>query len=53
MLSHNKISVFAFQLLETHVKHKWKIEVKPFILHKRNLDKKPLFGKFDQMQKCS
>ena len=36
MKSHMKISLFGFHLLETHVQHKWSLDVRHFILQKRN-----------------
>ena len=35
MKSHMKISVFGFHLLETHVQHKWLLDVRQFIIKKK------------------
>ena len=36
MKSHLKISPFGSHLLENHVQRKWKLDVRHFILQKRN-----------------
>ena len=37
MKSHMKISFFGFHLLETHVQHKWYLDVRHVILQKKTL----------------
>ena len=36
--SHLKISYFGFRLLETHVQRKWKLDVRHFILPKKEIE---------------
>ena len=53
MKSYMEISFLDFQLLEQHGQRKWLLDVRHYILQKRNWKNKTLFGHFDKKQKCS